>query len=374
MKRTIKRNIAIFSHDLFVRVTVGCLQLQLLAIGSVGILTLCSSSRVLAAPENFNPGLQLPPPPPPPIPKPPKRTSPPATSTQPTKPIAVLKSIQTDFRRHTDNFGQENLFIEPTAQFQLRDGNKIWFKTGINYFENAKVESITNVPFQIGWEGKVGDLTLQTAAGVDWFNRLSLAPNFKAKVEAPIGMKVSSSGKLLSGVSISGDVEYAPYKFNAITLDNHITALRFGPSIYWQINRNTSFFSTLHLGTYNDNNFEVQSFSRLERKIGQFSVAANLFTWNYTNDLESTSGYFSPPDFLVYNAEVAWEGDIFEFLRCRLAASLGQQRLKGEFDIANNYQARCTAKLSKNIEADLGYDFSNVRSRDTGKIPTVVTP
>ncbi|MEH2327338.1 MAG: hypothetical protein V7K32_28025 [Nostoc sp.] len=36
---------------------------------------------------------------------------------------------------------------------------------------------------------------------------------------------------------------------------------------------------------------------------------------------------FFPPDFLVYNAEVAWEGDIANFFRCRLAANLGRERL-----------------------------------------------
>ncbi len=122
----------------------------------------------------------------------------------------------------------------------------------------------------------------------------------------------------------------------------------------------------MRLGNYNDGNSEVQSFSRLERKIGQFFVAANLFTWNYGDDFERKSGYFSPQDFLVYNAEAGWEGDVSKFLRCRLAANLGRQRLKGEFDNANTYQARCTVKLSPNIETDLGYNFSNVRNLDTG--------
>ncbi|MCG6133375.1 MAG: hypothetical protein MET45_01700 [Nostoc sp. LLA-1] len=111
----------------------------------------------------------------------------------------------------------------------------------------------------------------------------------------------------------------------------------------------------------------VQSFSRLERKLGQFSVSANLFTWNYAREVERQSGYFSPPDFLVYNAELGWEGDLFDALRCRFAITLGQQRLNGKFDNANSYQTLCTAKLAPNIEADLGYTFSNVRNRDIGE-------
>lgn len=369
-----------------------CLQIQLGVICSVGIWTFSeaklqatqahqtwkspseltegvtkinpeSTPILMAAPENFNPDLQLPPA----LPEPPQNSSPPKTSTEPRTPDAVLESIDTDYRYETDNFGQTNFFFEPTAQFRLSNGNKIFFKTGFNFFEQRGVESITNFPLQVGWQGKIGQVTLQTAAGVDIFNRLPTAINLNAKVEAPISPpQVSSSGQLLSVVVLSGNLEQGPYKSNARTLENQITAWRFGPDLYWQIDRKTSFFSSLRLGSYNDGNSEVQSFSRLERKFGQFSLAANLFTWNFDRDLERTSGYFSPPDFLVYNAEVAWEGDIANFLRCRLAANLGQQRLKGEFDNANTYQTRCTVKVSPNIEADLGYSFSNVRNQETG--------
>jgi hypothetical protein len=315
---------------------------------------------LIAAPENFNPSLRSPPPKP--LPKPPPK---PLTSTQPLKPIAVLENIQTDFRSDTDNFGQNNQFIEPTAQFRLPNGNRIRLKAGFNSFDDPGFESITNIPIQVGWEGKVDRVTLQTAVGVDLFNRLPTAFNLNAKVEAPISQNVDSSGQLLSGVVLSGALENGSYKFNAQTLDNHITTWRFGPDLYWQIDRNTSLFLSFRLGNYSDGNYEQQLFSRLERKLGQFSLAANLFNWSYARDLESKSGYFSPPDFLLYNVELAWEGDVFDFLRCRLATSLGRQRLEGEIDNANGYQARCTAKLSPNIEADLGYSFSNVRNQDT---------
>ncbi|MFN6528995.1 hypothetical protein [Nostoc sp. ChiSLP03a] len=332
---------------------------------------------LLAAPENFNPDLRLPPSlpeapqqnsSPPPLPEAPQQnSSPPTTATEAKTPDAVLESIDTDYHYETDNFGQTNFFLEPTAQFRLRNGNKIFFKTGFNFFEQRGVESITNFPLQVGWQGKIGQVTLLTAAGVDVFNRLPTAINLNVKVDAPISPpRVSSSGRLLSVVIISGNLEQGPYKSNARTLDNQITAWRFGPDLYWQIDRNTSLFSSLRLGNYNDGNSDVQSFSRLERKFGQFSLAANLFTWSYDRDLERTSGYFSPPDFLVYNGEVAWEGNIAQFLRCRLAANLGRQRLKGEFDNANTYQTRCTVKLSPSIEADLGYSFSNVRNQETG--------
>ncbi|MBX9253819.1 hypothetical protein H1Q63_07625 [Desmonostoc muscorum CCALA 125] len=395
MTDSFKRYLFIYRYSLYTKYIFGYLQILLGVILSVGIWTFSQTNLqaaqlnentkssplnttqydlelskplpygfLIAAPENFNPDLRVPPPPP----KPPENSSPPKTSTEPAKPSVVWESINTDYRYDTDNFGQTNLFIEPTLQFRLRNGNKIFVKTGFNFFEQRGVESVSNFPLQVGWEGKIGQVTLKTAAGVDVFDRLPTAINLNAKVDVPIlPAQVSPSGQLRSLLVVSGNLEQGPYKSNARTLENEITSWRFGPDLYWQIDRNTSLFSSLRLGNYNDGNSEVQTFSRLERKLGQFSLAANLFTWSYDRDLERTSGYFSPPDFLVYNAEVAWEGDIAKFLRCRLAANLGRQRLKGEFDNANTYQTRCTVKLSPNIEADLGYSFSNVRNQDTGE-------
>ncbi|MEH2375933.1 cellulose synthase subunit BcsC-related outer membrane protein [Nostoc sp.] len=392
MADSFRRDLFVSRSSLYTELILGCLQIQLGVISNVGIWTLSEAKLqaaqahqtwksaseftervtkvnptpiLMAAPENFNPELlRLPPA----LPVPPLNSSPPTTSSKPGTPDVVWESIHTDYRYDTDNFGQTNFFLEPTLQFRLSNGNKIFFKTGFNFFEQRGVESITNFPLKVGWQGKIGQVTLQTAVGIDVFNRLPTAINLNAKVEAAISPpQVSPSGRLLSVVVLSGNLEQGPYKSNARTLDNQITAWRFGPDLYWQIDRDTSLFSSLRLGSYNDGNSEVQSFSRLERKFGQFSLAANLFTWSYDRNLEGTSGYFSPPDFLVYNAEVAWEGDITNFLRCRLAGNLGQQRLKGEFDNANTYQTRCTVKVSPNIEADLGYSFSNVRNQDTGE-------
>ncbi len=118
---------------------------------------------LIAAPENFNPSLRILPPPPPPPPKPPKNSNPPRTSTEPVTPHAVLESIHTNFRYDTDNYGLENLFIEPTAQFRLRNGNKITFKTGFDYFKQRGVQSITNIPLQFGWVGTLTQQETETA-------------------------------------------------------------------------------------------------------------------------------------------------------------------------------------------------------------------
>jgi hypothetical protein len=320
--------------------------------------------QLMAVPEKFNPGLQLPPPKPQPSASP---SQPPAsTATETITPALKFENLTTDFRWNEDSSEKRNLFIEQTAQFRLHNGNRFRIKTGFNSFEQQQVESVTNIPLQVEWEGKIDRVTLTVGGGVDIFDRLPAALNFNAKVEAPFAMKASSSGRLQSGVVLSAVVERGPYKSNAETLENQIAAWRFGPSIYWQIDQNTSLYSSLRLGTYNDGNFEQQSFSRLERKFGEFSVAANLFNWHYARDAQESGGYFSPPNFLVYSGELAWEGNVFENLRCRLAASLGQQRVREDVDSANSYQARCTAKFSPNLEADFGYAYSNVRTQASG--------
>lgn len=85
------------------------------------------------------------------------------------------------------------------------------------------------------------------------------------------------------------------------------------------------------------------------------------------NDRESQPNiYFSPRDFLVYTGELSWQGDIFNFLNCRVAINAGEQRLNSNFSPASSYQAKCTVKVSPSIEADFGYMFSNVRKPDTG--------
>lgn len=307
-----------------------------------------SDVLISASPDNFNPGLQLPPPEPEQI-----KPSPPAPS--PLMPVFRLESIQTDFRLDQNNFDEYNQFIEATARFQLRNGNELSIRTGRNTFDQSEVGSITNIPIQIGWEGKLGSVNLRAAAGADFFDRLPTSSNLNVQADIPIS----------PSVTLSAVVEQGPYKFNAKTLDNRISAWRFGPNLYWQIDSKSSFFSLLRLGSYSDGNFEVQSFSRLERKMGQFFVAVNLFTWSYEDDVQDRKGYFSPPDFLVYNGEIGWEGNVFKFLRCRLTTNLGQQRLNGRFDVASTSQARCTAKLSPTVELDLGYAFSNLQNRNT---------
>jgi hypothetical protein len=320
----------------------------------------------IAGADNFNPDLKLSPPteqisiPPPPLPPTQSTPSPGAnsgsvegTGVKPAPvgvPFAVLEGIQPNIHNDWNNSGQVNRIIESTAILRLNNGDRILFTTGYNTYEQPDTKTVTNIPLGIDWETKINSLKVRPGVGVD-LSSGSTTPNFNLKVDYPV----------TTGLTVSADLHQGAYKFNAKTIENQISALRYGPSVFWQLDKDTSLFSSLHLGSYSDSNQEQQSFSRLERKFGEFSVAGNLFTWNYKNSTDK--GYFAPPDFLVYTGEVAWEGSVIrDVLNCRLSASLGGQNVNSTSSDAGGYQTKCTAKISPNLEADLGYSFSNVKS------------
>jgi hypothetical protein len=309
-----------------------------------------SKSLLIATPSQFNPNLRKPDPIPLPVqefiapPKPePKFTD-----------YAVLDNLKLNFQNSADNGGQRNQIIEPTWQWRFKDGSVVSFQTGFNSFDLANKPPVRNIPLQFGVTTKLGSITLDTRAGIDIYDRLPTTANFDINASLP----------LWSGMTISGFLEQKPYKSSADSLNNQISTRRFGPTMFWQIDPDTSLFSLYRWGNYNDGNNEQQSFSRIERKFGQFSVAGNLFVWFYDRESKGST-YFSPPDFLVYSGEIAWQGDLFSFLSCRLAANTGEQRVNDTFSPARSYQASCTVKVSPSIEADLGYTYSNVRKTST---------
>jgi len=318
--------------------------------------TLAEGDRplLLATPSQFNPNLRDRDPIPAPVQEfivPPK--------VEPTfTDYAVLDNLKLNFQNTADNGGQRNQIIEPTWQWRFKDGSVVSFQTGFNSFDVANKPSVRNVPLQFGVTTKLGSLTIDTRAGIDVYDRLPTTANFDINASLP----------LWSGMTISGFLEQKPYKFSADSLNNKISTRRFGPNIYWQIDPDTSLFALYRWGNYNDGNNEQQSYSRLERKFGQFAIAGNLFVWFYDREA-AKSIYFAPPDFLVYSGEISWEGDVFNTLKCRLAANLGEQRLNNAFSPARGYQARCTVKVSPNIEADLGYNYSTVRNTSSTSEP-----
>lgn len=268
----------------------------------------------------------------------------------------VLENSTTDFKLDFDEFGKENLKIEEIITFRLRNGDRATFTTGMNTYRQNDLEPVKNIPLILGWETEVGDVSVNVAAGAEVFNRLAPQPTFK------VGAKTSLFGEVL----VSGEVEHGPYKFNTTTLENEISYWRIRPSVFWQIDSKTTFFGLFQAGFFNDGNQEIQSFSRLERKIGPFAVAANLFTWNFAEDLEAESGYFSPLSFLLYNAEIGWKGKIFDPLSCQFAASIGNQVVNGDKSTGRGLQAKCTAALADNVELDFGYVLTNVISSGAG--------
>jgi hypothetical protein len=325
--------------------------------------------QLIAGADNFNPDLKLSPPqeniPILPPPSPPNQTVPAAETNSGAvakpnpagTPFAVLEGLQPNIHIDRNNSGQVNQTIESTAILRLNNGDRLFFTIGNNTYEQSGVKTVTNIPLGIDWETKINALKVRPGVGVDILSG-STTPNFNLKVDYPV----------MAGLTVSADLQQGAYKFNAKTIGNQIAAFRYGPSVFWQIDKETSLFSSLHLGNYSDNNQEKQSFSRIERKLGEFSVAGNLFTWNYQNPTDK--GYFAPPDFLVYTGEVAWEGSVIrDVLSCRLSASLGGQHVNAKDSDAGGYQTKCTAKISPNLEADLGYSFSNVKSHDTGSSP-----
>ena len=329
---------------------------------------------LIAAPENFNPQLRLTsqrvsPPQAQPTSQPTSTVQPTSqpTPTTPVQPAFILESIQTGFRRDMNSSQQENQFIEPVFQFRLFNGEKIKLKTAFNKLSQPKFASLTNIPLQLGWEGKTGKYTLKLGAGIDLFNRLPMALNFNAQIDRPIAVKLNPDYSLKSGLFLSAVVEQGPYKTSVKTLENQITAMRSGFNTFWQIDPNTSFFGSYRVGLYNDGNFEQQIFNRLEHKWGEFWFAGNVFAWKYTSDRQESSGYFSPVSSLVYNGEIGWGKNIFPFLNCRLNTTWGRQRVNGDKSGGTGYQTRCTVKISPNIALDLGYSLGKSHNLMTGE-------
>jgi Cellulose synthase operon protein C C-terminus (BCSC_C) len=272
-------------------------------------------------------------------------------------PLITLKSLTNDSSSSVSSLGQGSQASNGTAIFELFNKDLLTVSSGFNTYTQSTVKPIQNIPLKIGWQRDINkNTTVSVSTGIDWFNRVPIAYSFKANAKTEL--KIPS--KLGKGLLISAELDYGPYKFNAETIQNQIQYLRARGSLFWQIDSKTSLSSINYIGILNDGNQEFQSFDRIERKIGKFSVAGNLFSWNFSKDLSKQSGYFSPPDFLVYNVEVAWEDKITKFLSCRLSATLGQQRANRKFSNANTLQALCSAKITKNIDIDFGYAFSNI--------------
>lgn len=266
------------------------------------------------------------------------------------------KTTTIDFSRSSNNSGQVNQTIDSNTLFELFNKDTINVNLGYNTYEQATVSSVLNIPLKFAWQTQIGQSTFTLETGIDWFSRVPIAPNLKATIESPVKIPAKLGKELL----VSAEVDYGPYKFNAETIQNQISYLRLRGSAFLQINAKTTLSSVSYIGVLSDGDQEFQTFNRIERKIGDFSLAGNLFFWKFAQDLSKQSGYFTPSSFLVYNAEVAWEGDVIKPLSCRFSATVGQQIVISKSSNANTLQALCTVPITKSINFDFGYAFSNV--------------
>ncbi|MBE9222523.1 BCSC C-terminal domain-containing protein [Cyanobacterium stanieri LEGE 03274] len=304
---------------------------------------------LIASPENFNPSLND------------TFINPESRDLQ-TNEINRFKieSITPSFYLDSDNFGQENIYREILLNFQSPNQNNFNLRTGINSFRKTDIEDINHIPLIFGWQKQLNNTNLNLNVGVDFFDRIRNSPNLSVSVEQPLSINIEEDGALQSLFVAGATVEHQAYKFNATTIENEVTLWRFRPQFYWLIAPDISLFSFAQYGSFSDGNHEFQSFSRLEKTLGEFSLSGNLFIWSFAQNLENSSGYFSPPDFLVYNLELAWKKQFTDSLICRLAASFGQQRLEGEFSDAFVYEGLCQATLFPRTVLDLSYRVSNI--------------
>ena len=266
-------------------------------------------------------------------------------------PFVQWDDLEVGINSEFNNFGESSWSILPVLNGRLANGNQVKIASGFRQFEQDNFESVGHVPLTLGWKGNVNDVELELSGGVDLFNRLPTDTHASAIATAPIGQDAS----------ISVSVEQGPHLFNAQTLENGISKWQYGPDFYWQITPKTSLLSKVRIGNYSDRNWEQQSFSRLERTIGEeASVSLNFFNQSFRENVEDTSGYFSPSDFLLATAELSWKEQLTDGLSCGLLGSIGQQRISGEWALAYSGQAICTIDIASALQIDLGYQFNNV--------------
>jgi hypothetical protein len=262
-----------------------------------------------------------------------------------------LDGTQTDFSYQHDNFGLTIYSVEPSVSFRYDENHKFNLKAGfINLNGQQGFQPVTIYPVRLGWEGRANQVAIKAGATLYTFDRLAPAFGFDANITYP----------LLSNLYVGASLERTPMKFAPSTLEipGITTYTAYGPNIYWQIDPDSSLFSFLSVLNLNDGNRGLISYSKLKRSFGQFSIAANLVTTSY--DRDASPNYFAPSDYLIYNGEIGWQGDLTDFLNLRAQINLGQQRLRGEYTRALYYEAQLTAKLSPTADAFVNYSFGDL--------------
>ncbi len=189
----------------------GCLPLQWRIILTLGFLTLGTTNLQAATKNNISspvlenqnlvpnlttvanavnteePSLQpIPSPPPLEQPSPAPESSPSPNSQEEETHTFGIDNIKINFRNDLDNSGIENQFLEPMAQFHLKNGNTIQVKTGFNTFQQPEIDKIYNIPVTVTYYAEMEPITLQFGIGLDLFNRLPTAVNLNAELDVAV--------------------------------------------------------------------------------------------------------------------------------------------------------------------------------------------
>ncbi|NJL10514.1 MAG: hypothetical protein HC908_11025 [Calothrix sp. SM1_7_51] len=223
----------------------------------------------------------------------------------------------------------------------------------INLSGQPGFKPVAIYPVRLGYEGYFPQFILQAGVTANTFDRLPSAVGADASLSIPVK----------PGLFIGGRIERTPMKYAPSVLETpeKTTFTSYGPNLYWQVDSKTTLTSFFNFIQYNDGNRSQLSYSKLKRDIGAgFSVAANLVTSSFERDASLTSGYFSPPDFLIYNGEIGWQGDITKNINFRVQFNLGEQRLQGEYSTAFYTEAQLTAKVSQNLDGFLKFSYGEL--------------
>jgi len=269
----------------------------------------------------------------------------------PPPPDITLDSFVTDFSYQSDNFNLVISSVEPSVIFRLANGNKLSLKTGaVNLRDQPGFQAVTIYPVRVGWEGNIERANVKAGITLNTFSRLPSSVGFDAGVSIPV----------LPNLIVGASFERTPMKYAPSTLEipGTTTYSAYGPNLLWLIDRDTSLFSFISFIDINDGNSGSISFTKLKRNFGQFSVAGNVVTTSYAKD--SAPFIFTPQDFMIYNGELGWQGDLTDFLNLRAQVNLGEQRLRGEWTNALYYEFQLTAKLSPTADAFINYSFGKL--------------
>ena len=269
-----------------------------------------------------------------------------------------IHSIQSDtevaIRNRSSN--QNRFAINQTIKFRLVDSDILQsLQLGYGKFTQPDRQLIQTTPIRIGIEGTSYPTRWQLLAGADIFDRLSTQPFIEGQVTTQISPTFQ----------VGATANYQLYKENIATLENGIKILRIQPYIYWQFTPSTSVYAQYGTGFYSDGNSDSQLWTRLRQKIDDFYVEASIFSWSFVKDLNN--GYFAPSDYLLYGAELGWQGEISKSTTCNFGVSFGRQSYSSESRLANGYKGVCNLKLSNTTTINAQYLYTN-NSLFTGTI------